>query len=99
MFLPVQKRPALPEAQPQRRWAEETRGNTTHLATPAPQGEEPYFRQRSVPTMQVILPRRVRRTRRVAPRAAEQGFEFLYVSSGRGGLGAIFARVLRAILK
>jgi len=49
--------------------------------------------------MQVILPRRVRRTRRVAPRAAEQGFEFLYVSSGRGGLGAIFARVLRAILK
>ncbi len=99
MFL--QKRPALPEARPQRVWTDEAR-STWHLATPLPRGEPtPYDRQRSVPTMRIIIPRQ-RRTRRVARRATPQatandGVEFVYLRSG-GWLGAIIARLLRGII-
>jgi len=87
MFLPIQKRPALPEAQPQRRWAEDAR-STWHLATVLPTSDaDPFPRQRAVPSMVVILPRRTRRVRRVAPRAAT--VTFIYYS----GDSAIFARV------
>jgi hypothetical protein len=65
----------------------------------APQTElDPYTRQRTTPTMTMILPRQRQRTRRVAPRATDGGFEFLYVRSGSGLFAGLLARLLRRLL-